>query len=74
MIRTAFFLVVPFFSACIYPRLQATAFLETPWGLLSPLFLLWAGFTAYTISLKANKDPDFQNYRAKTPKFFPKFR
>ena len=40
MIRTAFFLVVPFFSACIYPRLQATVFLETPWGLLSPLFLL----------------------------------
>lgn len=49
MIRTAILLVVTLFAACAYTYFQAPALTEAQWALLTDLFWIWAGFTAYTI-------------------------
>ena len=49
MIRTAILLVVTLFAACAYTYFQAPALSDAQWALLTDLFWIWAGFTAYTI-------------------------
>ena len=49
MIRTAILLVVTLFAACGYTYFQAPALSDAQWALLTDLFWIWGGFTAYTI-------------------------
>ena len=49
MIRTAILLVVTLFAACAYTYFQAPALTEAQWSILTDVFWIWAGFTAYTI-------------------------
>ena len=49
MIRTAILLVVTLFAACAYTYFQAPALTDAQWSLLTDVFWIWAGFTAYTI-------------------------
>ena len=49
MIRTAILLVVTLFAACAYTYFQAPALTDAQWSILTDVFWIWAGFTAYTI-------------------------